>query len=971
MAEQNQNLTTVTGEDAFSAAGNHAFLLSEGDCVFQVHSGRVDLFAVAVKNGQPYGSRRHLFQAKTGELLFGFCAAEIEKTGIGLLACGGLDTTLTRLDRRTPAQFTQTMSAEKAAPLIDTWITGLTQSLLFDTPPPQTIIQLPPDNEISCTAQSVLQPARGAVLWITNSQSINFIDSAHTIAPRESNEALALASPAWITSTGDTTLRTATTRIRLATGSSWKALDRFHELFLQVLSNKLNVFEEQERARLAQRLDADRRVVTHTIEKMSAILATQNRIVTPEAGDPLLDVCRQVARPLGITIIKPPATGATPKGSEPLRLIAQASRIRTRRVVLQGTWWTQDNGPLIAYRGADKKPVALLQKSARQYVLYDPSLEGEPVVVDAEVAVQLEGFADMLYRTLPPFALSGLDLLKFAALGRSGDITVILMAGLAAGLLGLLTPMATGIIFDTIIPGAQLNQLFMLAIALLVAALSTGVFNFTRSIAILRLEGRMDQHVQGAVWDRLLELPVPFFRNYSSGDLANRAMGINAIRQTISGTTINAFMSGVFSIFSLGLLFWYSIDLAKVAIVLTLIAIVFIAITSFIQLRYQKGIATISGKLSGMVLECITGIAKFRVTGSERRVFAQWAQIFTRQRSLSCKSSIVQNVVETFTAVYPMITTMVIFIMIVWFTKDNPLSTGTFLAFNAAFGQFLQAVLGVFMSVVSMISIIPLYQRCKPILETLPETDDARVDPGVLSGEFEVSHLSFRYSPDGPYILKDVSLHVSPGEFIALVGSSGSGKSTLFRLLMGFERCDSGGIFYDKQELSGLDVRAVRRQIGVVLQSGQLIAGDIFTNIVGSSQLTINDAWEAARMAGLEQDIKDMPMGMHTVVSQGGGGFSGGQRQRLLIARALANKPSILFFDEATSALDNKTQAIVNQSLEKLQTTRVVIAHRLSTIAHADRIFVMDGGKIVQCGTYDELIAQPGQFADLAKRQLV
>jgi len=279
-------------------------------------------------------------------------------------------------------------------------------------------------------------------------------------------------------------------------------------------------------------------------------------------------------------------------------------------------------------------------------------------------------------------------------------------------------------------------------------------------------------------------------------------------------------------------------------------------------------------------------------------------------------------------------------------------------------------VLGVFMSIVGAVGVLPLYQRCKPIIETLPETDQAMADPGRLTGEFEVSHLSFRYTPDGPLILNDVSLRVLPGQFVAVVGSSGSGKSTLFRLLLGFEKYESGGIFYDGQDLTGLDVRELRRQMGVVLQNGQLLGGDIFTNIVGSSRLTINDAWEAVRMAGLEEDIKDMPMGMHTVISHGGGGLSGGQRQRLLIARALAAEPRILFFDEATSALDNRTQAVVNRSLEGLRITRVAIAHRLSTIVNADSIYVLDQGRIVQQGTYEELMAQPGLFVELARRQL-
>jgi NHLM bacteriocin system ABC transporter ATP-binding protein len=728
---------------------------------------------------------------------------------------------------------------------------------------------------------------------------------------------------------------------------------------------------ERNQDRLSLKLEADRRLVDGALHRFTTLLDDNADSIEIEADEPLLDVCRHVAKPLGLSIVKPLNDLNTGKGEITLNSIIRASHLRSRQVALRDQWWTQDNGPMVAFMGEDKRPVALLQKNASTYQLYDPAAHGILTPVTAAVAAELNPFAHVIYRTLPSRSLNGMDLLRFALKGRGGDMALILLAGFAAGLLGLLTPIATGIIFDTIIPGAQLNQLFMLTIALLVSSVSVAIFNFTRSITILRVEGRMDQHVQGAIWDRVLELPVPFFRQFSAGDLADRAMGIDTIRRIVSGSVCNTILSGIFSFLTLGLLFWYSTKLAKVALLLTLFVLVFMSITSVIQLRYQKELAGIGGKIAGLVLENITGIATFRVSGTEDRVFARWAKMFASQRRLTIKARIVQNTVETFSSVYPVVTTMIIFMMIIWFPdKEQKLSIGEFLAFNAAFSQFMLSVLGVFGSVVSTIATLPLYQRCRPILETQPESDEAKDHPGQLTGDVEVNHLSFRYNLDSPLILDDVSLRVHSGDFIALVGSSGSGKSTLLRLLLGFEKYKSGGIFYDDQDLTGLDVRELRRQIGVVLQNGQLLAGNIFSNIVGSAPLTVDDAWDAARSAGLAEDIELMPMGMFTMISQGGGGLSGGQRQRVLIARALAAKPKILFFDEATSALDNKTQAVVNCSLEKLQITRIVIAHRLSTIINADKIYVLDQGRIVQHGSYNDLMAQPGLFAKLAKRQL-
>jgi ATP-binding cassette subfamily C protein len=310
--------------------------------------------------------------------------------------------------------------------------------------------------------------------------------------------------------------------------------------------------------------------------------------------------------------------------------------------------------------------------------------------------------------------------------------------------------------------------------------------------------------------------------------------------------------------------------------------------------------------------------------------------------------------------------------VIFWLTvsSTNRLSTGSFLAFNAAFVQFLTNAIALGAAFTAVLQVVPTYERVKPLLQALPEVDDAKSDPGELGGSIEVSHVSFRYTENGPLVLSDVSLTVNPNEFVAFVGPSGSGKSTILRLLLGFEKPEAGAILYDGHDLSGLDVRSVRRQIGVVLQSGKVMTADIYTNIVGASGLSIEDAWEAARMAGFDEDLKYMPMGMQTLVNEGGSTLSGGQRQRLLIARAIATKPRMIFFDEATSALDNRTQEIISRSLESLAATKVVIAHRLSTIMKADHIYVVEKGQIVQHGAYQELINQTGLFADLAQRQI-
>ncbi len=585
----------------------------------------------------------------------------------------------------------------------------------------------------------------------------------------------------------------------------------------------------------------------------------------------------------------------------------------------------------------------------------------------------LNGFAYTFYRPFPNRKLSLWDLLAFGMHGTRRELFSIATMGICGGMLAMVVPIATGIIFDSIIPNAQRSQLLQVFSILVVLALTGSMFTLTRNFAMLRLQGKVGASLQAAIWDRLLRLPVPFFRRYTAGDLADRSLGIDYILRTLTGSVIFSILSGVFSIFSFLLLFYYSWQLALVATGVVLLAFAASAVSMYAQIHYQRQIFYTRGRISGMVLGFIDNIARLRVSGAEPRAFAAWAREFSTQKKLSVRARAVSGGLAVFNSAFPVIGLAVIFTystQLIGQPLLQVLTTGTFLAFLASFVQFQTAALQLSSAVESALSVVPIHERATPILKALPEVSEASRHPGELSGSIEISHLNFRYHSDAPLVLRDVSFAVRPGEFVAIVGPSGSGKSSLFRLLLGFERPESGAIYYDAQDLSGLDVQAVRQQLGVVIQNARLASGSIFANIVGSAPLTIDDAWEAARSAGLAEDISQMPMGMHTIVSEGGGNLSGGQRQRLLIARALVRKPRIFLFDEATSALDNRTQAVVSQSLEALQSTRIVIAHRLSTIVNANRILVMEKGVLVQSGSYSELANQQGLSRELAKRQL-
>jgi NHLM bacteriocin system ABC transporter ATP-binding protein len=763
----------------------------------------------------------------------------------------------------------------------------------------------------------------------------------------------------------------------LDASTAFHDLSALHKTSLEALADKREAIEQTETARLQLKDDARSATVNRALRDLGSVLhiGEDAEIAAPGTGMNVLAACRMIGRHLGVEMRMPKGFTASGNPLNDAAVLARASSVRYRDVVLKGAWWKQDNGPLLAFRPSETgnaPAVALaLIRRGRAYFVSDTE-KGTRDRLTPELAASIAPKAVMFYRPFPPRPLGWSDLLLFGLHGTWRDVFTMLAVGAATGLLALLMPVATGILFDTIIPGAQRGQLYQMAIMLFAASITGFLISLTANVAMMRMEGRMEAGVQSAVWDRLLSLPVRFFKQYNSGDLVGRSLAIGQIRQMLTGAVLTSLLTGVFSIFSFILLFQYSSSLALIATVLVLVAALMSASCGWLQMRNQRAIYEVMGRISGLTLDLMSGIAKLRMSGTESQAFARWAEEFTKQKSISNRAARVSIAMTIFSRIFPSVTGIAIFYFGWNMMKGGAgLTPGGFVAFNAAFGQFLGASLGLAMTAISVIGIIPAYERAKPILKAIPEAQGASsLDPGRLHGAIECSRILFRYESDLPLVLNDISIQIKPGQFVAFVGHSGSGKSTLFRLLLGFETPESGSIYFDGMDLADIDPQALRRQMGVVMQNGKVFDGDIFTNIVGASPLTIADAWAAARSAGFDKDIEAMPMGMNTVISEGGGGLSGGQRQRLMIARAIVHRPRILLFDEATSALDNQTQSIVSRSLEALEATRIVIAHRLSTIINADQIYVFDQGRITQHGTYEELAGQEGLFRDLAQRQI-
>ena len=957
----------------YEIGGNTPFLLNDPESVWLIQSGTVEIFSVRVLEGQPSGSRYHFITSTTGDLLFGM---DLEKygQGLGLLAVGVVGTQVIQFPM---AMFRQMAAAPELAdeisPLIEKWVGGLSYAITKNVyPKPRVEVLIEPDSKVKLQDGKSARSKKGLV-WLQYLEGSSLFIGMEEITPKGQDAIFPLTPDTWIQSIGETKAESWPTKFSLDRESLWSGLEYFYETLFKCEFFNTTLVAVDEYNRLKEKANRHKSAIGDSLGDLASILGKSPEIpLRGDLEDPLFAACLAIGHAQGIEFQQPPrAKGDQDRPKDVLTQILKASRVRSRRIILRDTWWSKDHGPFLAYIQESNQAVALIPVSSTSYALFDPVTKSK-IPVTEEVAIKLNSTAFSFFKPFPDRFITGWELVKFGLAGARTELWRVLLLAMATSLLNLVVPIFTGYIFDIVIPQAEKNILLHITLVLFVLGIAGLVFRIAQSIALLRIEGKFDPAANAAVMDRLLNLPVSFFRNYSAGDLAMRAGGIAEIRKLLSGAVVMGILTGLFSLLSFPLLFYYDSTLGFVGLGIAIVAFLFVGSAGYFQMKHQRNLKNVEGNISGLVFQIITGIAKLRVAGAEGYAFTYWAKKFAEQKRLAFSARTVVNRMTVFNSILPIAATVSIFSVVVFGATEEAgaMSTGSFLAFNSAFTQFLSAAVTMSSSIILMMSLLPVYERLQPILNTSPEVDRSKASPGELSGEIEISQLSFRYETDGPLILKELSFHIKPGEFVAFVGPSGSGKSTLFRLLLGFEIPERGAIQFDGQDLSVLDIDKVRRQIGVVLQQSKIMPGNIFDNIIGTSLLTLDDAWEAARMAGLDQDIKEMPMGMHTIIGEGASTFSGGQRQRLLIARAIANKPRILLFDEATSALDNRTQAVVSESLERLQATRIVIAHRLSTIMNADRIFVMEDGRLVQSGKYNDLIQQPGLFAELAKRQL-
>ncbi len=965
---------------------NEPLLLNDPQTIWIVKSGSLVLHGVSIDPQELVGNRRFLFNIGAGEALFGSTFAPTAKHGErrGIMAVAIEQTELQQIH---VSYLVEKVKAgdRNAIGLIENWLGHLGRWL---SEQPQLAAE--PTNSIVAAGthylslleqQTLISPRPFAnngqvhqtIAWVDVRQGITHWQGIADLPIDRDNPPIPLMFGTWLTAKNAVEVYTTPTPELESIDLLPASLRQVHVYFWHCFNLLEQQQIESEFRRFQARQQLNRQTIDSSMDELAGVLDPQVTDV-PAIGTHLSIAAGAVGRAMGIKILPPPASEDRDRIKDPVEAIARASQCRTRRVSLTGEWWKQEHGALLAYTKADL-PVALLPSGDR-YVLFDPE-QATKTSLNADAIANLKTEAYVFYRPLPPFVSNAVDIFRFGIKGYEKDLVAIFGLGIFASLLGMVTPQATAMLVNDAIPDSNRTLLAQLGLALFAAAFGQATFQLAQQIITLRVESAADASLQPAVWDRILKLSPAFFRNYASGDLVNRLLAISQIRAQLSGSTQRTLLNGVFAILNLGLMFAYSLQLALVGLGVSVLVIIVTLISSRMLVTKQRLQEQVDGDINGLTVELIEGVSKLRVAAAEERAFGSWAQKYSQRINLESGIKHVDDSLTVFNEVLPVLSSVLIFWFAILFiqiaameNKPGGLSPGSFLAFNAAFTVFLTGVTELSNTLSTVLEIIPLWERAKPIIQTPLESNPAQADPGRLTGRISLDRVNFRYREDGPLTLNNVSIHAEPGEFIALVGPSGSGKSTVFRLLLGFELPASGTVCYDGQDLAGLDVQAVRRQLGVVLQNVRIAAAPIFDSIAAGALVTLEEAWEAARMAGFEADIKAMPMGMHTVISEGGTNLSGGQRQRLLIARSLVLKPKILLMDEATSALDNQTQTIVTESLDRMNATRIVVAHRLSTIRNADRIYVVEAGIVVQSGTFDELVNQEGLFARLVARQL-
>ncbi|WP_295543588.1 NHLP bacteriocin export ABC transporter permease/ATPase subunit [uncultured Thiohalocapsa sp.] len=950
--------------------GHQPVRLDQPAQAWVILEGRVELFLVS--QGAD-GARHHLASVPAGGLLLGIDGAEA--TDFILLAVPHVDTALMTLPLAAlRAESIRPDVLAVLAPALELWLRALSQGMArWAAPRPAVGHGLEAGARLDIPSGRRLS-AKQTLVWLRlDPAAATYLDLQDLPAGEPGDDqgsdqtiSFPLAPEAWLLSACALELHGRSTAQALTDGDAWAGATNLQHILFETAALNLRLANVDEHNRLRARRRATEAERDHAFHQLTATVGERGQpVAAPPRREPsLVSALRLIGRDAGFSVRLP--ADVKPEDSPSLAHLARVNGLRRRAIVLSDDWWRHDFGTLLAFDAHSGQPRVLQFVGGRGPRLIDPASGIELTFSPQQVAAQAWELTGHL--PLQPLGLRAL--FGFALRRGWRDLVPMLVMGAITSAIALATPVATAYIIDSILPNHDLGLLLQLGVVLAVLGGAGFAVSYVGTLSYSRAESRIGQALQSGLMDRVLRLPMDFFEDYSTGDLSTRLLAMSKVQTLVSSASVNTLLGGIFGLFSFLLMFAYDVRLALWAALVTAVYVCLSLLLAYLRLRRERVLAEVTGQVNNRLLQLILGVAKIRLAAAEDRAFARWANLFAQGRRQQLAAQRLGAWQGALNQVL-MLSGLLVFVLLIGKPSErlDLVAVGAFSALLVAYQNFASSLTAMLLTVTQLLAVHPLLERVRPLLAAAPEIADDKPDPGPLSGAIEATHLRFRYVPDGPLVLDDVSLSIAPGAFVALVGPSGSGKSTLLRLLLGFESLEAGGIFFDGQDLASIDATAVRRQMGVVMQHAQLMPRSLYENIVGTSGASLVDAWEVAEQVGLAEDIRAMPMGMQTVVLEGGGALSGGQMQRLMIARAIVGRPKMLLLDEATSALDNRTQAVVTESLDRLRVTRLVVAHRLSTVIHADRIHVMEAGRIVESGTYAELMEADGPFARLAERQ--
>lgn len=720
-------------------------------------------------------------------------------------------------------------------------------------------------------------------------------------------------------------------------------------------------FDEQ----IRQRKNSDDAVLSESLYDIIGAVQGKKIFYIPE--DSRKAVKNEIDKILRFYRIKSLELPDSVKGTdEQLEYLLRPHGIMRRTVLLKGKWYKNAAGPMLARRKSDDGIVALIPGRGSGYWFTDTAL-GKTVKISGSNADEFEEEALCFYKPFPQRKLTEKELIRYVIdTIPKKDIAAFALITFAVLLINTLVPALYNIMFGTILNQSSMQPLIAIAVFLISVRISTTIMSAAKKLFAGKIRNKMKLSVESAAMMRILSLPADYFKKHSAGSLANKVMSVSELCEMLVDAVISTGFTALFSLVFMIQIYLYTPSLFGWALLAIFVSALFSAFIAYLQMRVKRKQIQKNAEEQGLVYALITGIQKIKLVGAEKRAFSRWAKVFSENAEITYNPPLILKISEALSTAITVASGIVIY----YVAAKAQITVADFYAFNSAYGIISGAFVSLAGASLAIAGIKPLFENIQSFFEAVPEISEEKQVVSRISGSIELNGVSFKYDENMPNVIDNLTLKIRPGQYVAIVGTTGCGKSTLLRLMLGFEKPRRGAVYYDGKDLSKLDLKSLRQKIGVVMQDGKLFQGDIFSNIaITAPNLTLDEAWEAAEMAGVAEDIENMPMGMNTIISEGSGGISGGQRQRILIARAIAAKPKVLMFDEATSALDNVTQKIVSESLDKLKCTRIVIAHRLSTIKECSRIIVLDKGKIAEDGTYDELIEKNGLFAELVSRQ--